>query len=134
MSSSTLIIMCLIGIVISIAIGYKWGINMGVTAMAFAYIIGCFFMNLSVKAVVLLWPTRVFFQVMAITLFFGFGIVNGTMQAVANHLIYACRNRPWAITFALFSLGVILGIIAVAPPVSGAIMAVMLFTVAIPPD
>lgn len=132
MSSGGIIILCIIGIVISIAIGYKWGVNTGVVAMVCAYIIGCFFMNMRVREVILLWPIRTYFQVMSITLFFGFGVVNGTMQIVANKVVYACRERRWMLTFALFAVGILLGVIGCSPPVAGAILAVMMFTVAVP--
>ena len=83
--SSTAIIICLIGIALAIVLNYKFGVNMGVTGLAVAWIAGCIVMGLKVKDVVALWPNSVVFQLMSITLFFGFAVVNGTMQAIANH-------------------------------------------------
>lgn len=130
--STTAIVICLIGIVVAIALGYKFGINMGVTGLVFAYIVGCFIMNLKVKEVVALWPTSVVFQLMSITLFFGFAVVNGTMQAIADHLLYKVRNQTWMIAFAIFFIAVILGALGCPPPAANAICAVIGFSIGLP--
>lgn len=132
MSTTTIIIVCLLGIAVSIALGYKFGINMGVTGIAFAYIVGCFMMNLRVKEVVALWPTSTVFQLMSITLFFGFAVVNGTMQVIADHLLYKVRNQTWMIAFALFFIAIILGALGCPPPAANAIMAVIGFSIGLP--
>lgn len=113
--SSTAIIICLIGIALAIVLNYKFGVNMGVTGLAVAWIAGCIVMGLKVKDVVALWPNSVVFQLMSITLFFGFAVVNGTMQAIANHLLYKVRNQTWMIAFAIFFIGFILGALGCPP-------------------
>ncbi len=45
MSETTILLLCLAAIVISIAICFKTGINMGLIAMTFAFLIGCLFMG-----------------------------------------------------------------------------------------
>ncbi len=132
MSTTVIIVACLIGIAVAIALGYKFGVNMGVTGIAFAYIIGCFLMNMKVKEVVALWPNSVVFQLMSITLFFGYATVNGTMQAIADHLLYKVRNKTWMISFALFFIAIILGALGCPPPAANAIMAVIGFSVGLP--
>ena len=132
MSTTGIIIVCLIGFAVAIALGYKFGINMGVTGLVFAYIVGCFLMEMRVKEVVALWPTSTVFQLMSITLFFGFAVVNGTMQAIADHLLYAVRNQTWLISFALYFISIILGALGCPPPAANAIMAVIGFSVGLP--
>ena len=127
--SSTAIIICLIGIALAIALNYKFGVNMGVTGLAIAWIAGCIVMGLKVKDVVALWPNSVVFQLMSITLFFGFAVVNGTMQAIADHLLYKVRNQTWLIAFAIFFIGFILGALGCPPPAANAICAVIGFSV-----
>lgn len=129
MSTTAIIVVCLLGIVVAIALGYKFGINMGVTGIAFAYIVGCFMMQMRVKEVVALWPTSTVFQLMSITLFFGFATVNGTMKAIADHLLYAVRNQTWLISYAIFIIAFVLGALGCAPPAANAIMAVIGFSV-----
>lgn len=132
MSASVIITVCMLGIVIAIALGYKFGVNMGITGIVFAYIVGCFMMGMKVKDVVALWPTSVAFQLMSITLFFGFAVTNGTMQTVANHLLYAVRNQTWMIAFAIYFIAIILGALGCPPPAANAIMAVIGFSIGLP--
>ena len=132
MSTSVIIVVCLVGIAVAIALGYKFGINMGITGLVFAYIVGCFMMGLRVREVVALWPTSTMFQLMSITLFFGFSVVNGTMQKVADHLLYKVRNQTWMIAFAIFFIAIILGALGCPPPAANAIMAVIGFSIGLP--
>ena len=132
MSSGAIVILCLAGVALSIILNYKLSLNMGISALAFAFIIGCLFMGMKVKEVIALFPTSIFFQVMCLSLFFGYGVVNGTMGAIADHMLYACRRRPWMFTFMLMFIGFLLGFVGCTPPAAGAIMAVMAFTIAIP--
>lgn len=132
MSSGAIVILCLAGVALSIILNYKLSLNMGLSALAFAFIIGCLFMGMKVKEVIALFPTSIFFQVMCLSLFFGYGVVNGTMGAIADHMLYACRKRPWMFTFMLMFTGFLLGFVGCTPPAAGAIMAVMAFTIAIP--
>lgn len=130
--SSSAIIVCLIGIVVAIALGYKFNVNMGVTGMVFAWIVGCLMMGMKVKEVVALWPNSVIFQLLSITLFFGFACCNGTMQAVADHLLYAVRNQSWMIGLAIYFIAIVLGAIGCPPPAANAIMAVIGFSIGLP--
>ena len=80
--NGTIVILCLIGVALAIFLSYKFNLQMGVSAMVFAFIIGVLFMGLRVKNVIAMFPTSVFFQVMSLSLFFGVGVVNGRMKAV----------------------------------------------------
>ena len=130
--SSTAIIICLIGIALAIVLNYKFGVNMGVTGLAVAWIAGCIVMGLKVKDVVALWPNSVVFQLMSITLFFCFAVVNGTMPALPNHLLYKVRNQTRMIAFAIFFIGLVLGALGCPPPAANAICAVIGFSVGLP--
>ena len=105
---------------------------MGVSAAVFAFIIGVLFMGMRVKEVVALFPTSIVFQLLALSLFFNYGVVNGTMEAIAKKMLYASRKRPYMIVFALMVVGFALGIFGCVPPAAGAIMAVMGFSIAVP--
>lgn len=130
--SGSAIIICLVGIVVAIALGYKFNVNMGVTGLVFAWVVGSLMMGLKVKEVVALWPNAVVFQLMSITLFFGFACCNGTMQAVADHLLYAVRNQSWLIGIAIYFIAIILGAMGCPPPAANAIMAVIGFSIGLP--
>lgn len=130
--NGSIVIMCLVGVALAIFLTYKFNLQMGVSSMVFAFIIGVLFMGLRVKNVIAMFPTSVFFQVLSLSLFFGVGVVNGTMEAVANKMLYATRKRPYMLVFMLMIIGFALGMLGCVPPAAGAILAVMSFTIAVP--
>ena len=89
-------------IVISVALGYKTKINIGLFAIAFAYLIGCFGMGLSPSDIINMWPLKIFFIIFSVCLFYSFATVNGTLEKLAEHLIYHCRKMPQLLPFAVF--------------------------------
>lgn len=89
-------------IVVAVALGYKTKINIGLFAIAFAYLIGCFGMGLSPSEVIGLWPLKIFFVIFSVCLFYSFATVNGTLEKLAEHLIYRCRSVPQLLPFAVF--------------------------------
>lgn len=91
-----------IAIAVSIALGYKTKINTGFFAIAFAYIIGCFFLNLKSSEVIKMWPISIFFVIFAVSLFYNFALVNGTLEKLSVHLLHSCRRFPQILPFAIF--------------------------------
>lgn len=89
-------------IIISIALGYKLKINTGFFAMGFAYIIGCFILDLKPAQVIAMWPVRIFYTIFAVSLFYNFAMVNGTLEKLSQHLIYATRKVPYLLPLAIF--------------------------------
>lgn len=95
-------------IALSIFLGSKFKINIGIIAIAFAYIIACFFMNKSTVELISYWPVRSTFLQIGVGFFYGFAIVNGTMDKLSRKLIYPFRNKPKLIPFAIFFICAIL--------------------------
>jgi di/tricarboxylate transporter len=89
-------------IVVAVALGYKTKINIGLFAIAFAYLIGCFGMGLSPSEIISMWPLKIFFIIFSVCLFYSFATVNGTLEKLAEHLIYRCRHVPQLLPFAVF--------------------------------
>lgn len=89
-------------IVVAVALGYKTKINIGLFAIAFAYLIGCFGMGLSPSEVIGMWPVKIFFIIFSVCLFYSFATVNGTLEKLSEHLIYRCRSVPQLLPFAVF--------------------------------
>lgn len=89
-------------IVVAVALGYKTRINIGLFAIAFAYLIGCFGMGLSPSEIIGMWPLKIFFVIFSVCLFYSFATVNGTLEKLAEHLIYQCRTVPQLLPFAVF--------------------------------
>ncbi|AZV57475.1 SLC13 family permease [Clostridium sp. AWRP] len=97
-----------LAIAISIALGYKTNINTGFFAIAFAYIIGCFVLNLKASAIIAMWPISIFFVIFAVSLFYNFALVNGTLEKLSQHLLYGCRKAPKLLPFAVFFAAVLI--------------------------
>nr|WP_312973125.1 SLC13 family permease [Pseudomonas sp.] len=98
----SIIVVAAIVVVVAVALGYKTKINIGLFAIAFAYLIGCFGMGLSPSDVIGMWPLKIFFIIFSVCLFYSFATVNGTLEKLAEHLIYHCRKMPQLLPFAVF--------------------------------
>lgn len=92
----------LMALAVSIGLGYKTKINIGFFTIAFAYLIGCFGMGLKPSEVIELWPVKIFFIILSVTLFYNFALANGALEKLANHLLYKCRKFPQFLPLAIF--------------------------------
>lgn len=92
----------LMALAISIGLGYKTKINIGFFTIAFAYLLGCFGMGLKPSEVIELWPVKIFFIILSVTLFYNFALANGALEKLASHLLYKCRKFPQFLPLAIF--------------------------------
>ncbi|WP_372843070.1 SLC13 family permease [Psychrobacter sp.] len=98
----------LAAIVICIILGYTTKINIGLFAIAFSYLIGCFGMGMKAQEVIELWPLKIFFVIFAVTLFYNFPLANGALEKLSNHLIYKCRHFPAFLPLVIFLVATII--------------------------
>lgn len=131
MDVGVLLILVIVGIVVSIVASYTMNINPGVIALAFAYLIGCFGLDMSVRDLVSYWPTSIVFRLMALTMFFSFAVQNGTLKRLADNFLYLCRNRRWVIPIGIYVMAFAICACGSAPPVGNSIMAVISFSIAV---
>lgn len=92
----------LMALAVSIGLGYKTKINIGFFTIAFTYLIGCFGMGLKPSEVIELWPVKIFFIILSVTLFYNFALANGALEKLASHLLYKCRKFPQFLPLAIF--------------------------------
>ncbi|EMB5672654.1 SLC13 family permease [Acinetobacter baumannii] len=92
----------LMALAVSIGLGYKTKINIGFFTIAFAYLIGCFGMGHKPSEVIELWPVKIFFIILSVTLFYNFALANGALEKLASHLLYKCRKFPQFLPLAIF--------------------------------
>ncbi|ECR1835553.1 SLC13 family permease [Campylobacter jejuni] len=95
-------------IIVAIILGYITRHNVGIFAMIFAYIIGAFFMDLAPKKIIAFWPISIFFVIFAVSLFYNFATVNGTLEKLAGHLMYRFANHPYLPPFVIFVVSAII--------------------------
>ena len=99
-----LTLLILLAILASIGVGYWFNVNTGLLAIVFAYFLSVTTPGTTLNELISLWPTKLFLIIFGVTFFFGFAIANGTLEQIANRVVYATRNRPAAIPFALYGL------------------------------
>lgn len=90
-----------LAMIMAVVLGYLTRINIGLFAIAFAYLLGSFGMGLSPSEVIEMWPLRIFFVIFSVCLFYSFAMVNGTLERLAERLLYRCRNMPWVLPYAV---------------------------------
>lgn len=95
-------ILILCAIILAIALGYRTKINTGFFGIVFAYIIGTFYLGIKPGDIIKMWPISIFFVILAISLFYNFAMTNGTLEKLAQHMLYRTRKVPKLLPFAIF--------------------------------
>lgn len=88
-------ILIILAIILAIYLGERFDINTGLVALAFAYVIGCFVLKMSIDDLLKTFPTKLFLVIFTLALFFNFAVVNGTLEKIAHLLLYRfqkCTN------------------------------------------
>lgn len=130
MSTGLICILVLLAFILSIAIGNLKNVNIGVLAFAFSLIIGCCFSGMKLNTIISLWPVNTFFMLMAITLFYGFAVENGTLKLISDTLLYVCRNAGWAVPFVIFLIGFLVSAAGAGSPATCAVLAPLAMAIA----
>lgn len=103
------ILLSIAAIVATLVIGFKKKINIGLVGTVFAFVIGCFFCDLSPRQVYGFLPVNVLFKVVPITLFYGYALENGTLYKLVDKVLFVMSRWIWFIPCATFILCVLLG-------------------------
>lgn len=101
--------LCIIAIVVSIFVGWKFKFNTGIIAMAFAFLIGIFVMGMKASQVIGYWPTTIVFYLLSIALFFNYATENGTMNVLGQKLLHAMGGNAKLVPFAIALVSAIVG-------------------------
>lgn len=114
--NTTIIILGFIAIAVSVIWGTKFKTNVGIAAIVFAFILGLFGVGMKASDIYAFWPARTTVQLIIVTAFFGFAVENGTINYIAEQVIYRTRRIPWAIPIVYLLLNFALSVIGVSPP------------------
>jgi len=101
--------LCIIAIVVSIFLGWKFKFNTGIIAMGFAFVIGICVMNMKASAIIAFWPTTIVFYLLSIALFFNYATENGTMNVLGQKLLHAMGGNAKLVPFAVAAVSAIVG-------------------------
>ena len=88
MTATVGLIVFMLAIVISIILGTKLKMNIGMVALAFTFLIGVTLSGLSGRSVSGLFPTNIFVTQLVATFFYGFASLNGAFNGIADRIIY----------------------------------------------
>jgi di/tricarboxylate transporter len=96
-------------VILTIGLSFATQINAGLFGMAFSYIIGTFVLGNSPSALINMWPIRICFMLISLSLFYNFANLNGTLEKIGLKILWLFRGAPYlwpiAIAVAAFSIG-----------------------------
>ena len=105
-------ILSLIALLIAIALSMATKLNVGVAAMAFAWLIGTFAAGWKAEQVAAGFPSSLFLTLTGVTLLFALAETNGTLDRLAHRAVGLARGQArllpvllFAVAFALSSIG-----------------------------
>jgi di/tricarboxylate transporter len=117
-------------LIIAITLSMVTSVNVGVVAMAMAWIVGVYLGGMPVAKVVANFPIDLLINLVGITLLFGMANNNGTLGRIAARAVRACRGNAGAIPIMLFFIALGLSSIGPGNIATTAIMAPMAMAVA----
>jgi len=98
---------------IAIVVSCFTRLNVGVLAVAFAWIVGVYFGGMRLDEVVAGFPIQLFLTLVGVTMLFTQAQLNGTLDQVAQRSVRLCRGNTGLIPVTFFLLG--LGIASLGP-------------------
>jgi di/tricarboxylate transporter len=101
-------ILSLIALLVAIALSMASKLNVGVLAMAFAWLIGTYVADWRVEQVAAGFPSSLFLTLTGVTLLFALAETNGTLERMAHRAVGLARGRTRLIPILLFVIAFIL--------------------------
>jgi di/tricarboxylate transporter len=102
------VFICAAAIVMVILLGYFTKTNIGLWAIAASYLLGVFVLEMEPRDVVTLWPIKIFMMLFSVTFFYGYSVLNGSLEKLSLKIVYASRKKPWFIAIALFATAILI--------------------------
>ena len=103
----------LIALLTAIVVSCFSRLNVGILAIAFAWIVGVYFGGMSLGDVVAGFPVQLFLTLTGVTLLFTQAQLNGTLDKIAHQAVRVCRGNTGLIPVSFFFLGA--GIASLGP-------------------
>jgi len=100
---------CSLGaLVIVMLVSCTTQLNVGVLAIAFAWVVGVFIAGLTPREVLAAFPYDLFIILAGVTLLFTQAQLNGTLDRVAHHAVKLCRGNKGLMPVTFFVLGAVI--------------------------
>lgn len=101
-------ILSLVALLVAIALSMATKLNVGVLAMAFAWLIGTYVAEWRVEQVAAGFPSSLFLTLTGVTLLFSLAESNGTLEGLAKRAVGLARGRTRLIPILLFIIAFLL--------------------------
>lgn len=102
------VFICAAAIIAVILLGYFTKTNIGLWAIAASYILSVFVLEIKPRDIVTLWPIKIFMMLFSVTFFYGYSVLNGSLEKLSLKIVYASRKKPWFIAIALFAIAILI--------------------------
>lgn len=101
-------VLSLIALLVAIGLSMATKLNVGVLAMAFAWLIGTYVAGFKVEQVAAGFPSSLFLTLTGVTLLFALAESNGTLERLAHRAVGLARGRTKLIPMILFAIAFVL--------------------------
>ncbi|MBR0090286.1 MAG: hypothetical protein IJP92_01120 [Lachnospiraceae bacterium] len=102
---STSLIAFVIAVALAIFVSEKFKINIGLTGIFFAFVLGSCFGGMTPAGIIGMMPSSLFGLLLCITAFFGFINSTGCFDGVVGRIIWLGRGKPWLIPILCYVAG-----------------------------
>jgi len=127
----SLAVISVAALVLAIVLSCFTSINVGVFAVALAWVVGVYIGGIPVATVISGFPTALFMTLAGVTLLFTIAQCNGTLDRVAHHAVRICRGHRGVVPIMYFLLAAGLASIGPGNISTAALVAPMAMTTAI---
>ncbi len=103
-----LAVLSVAALVVAIVLSCVTQVNVGVVALAFAWIIGVYLGGMPIKAVIAGFPAELFLTLAGVTLLFAQAQVNGTLEQMGSRVIRLCRGNAGLLPISFFCFAALL--------------------------
>ncbi|MCA1584879.1 MAG: C4-dicarboxylate ABC transporter, partial [Acidobacteria bacterium] len=99
-----LAVLSVLALALAVIVSCVSRLNVGVLAVALAWIVGVYIGGLPVAAVMAGFPSQLFLTLAGVTLLFALAQSNGTLDRLTHHAVRVCRGNCGAIPVMFFVL------------------------------
>jgi di/tricarboxylate transporter len=110
-------------LVLAVGLSFTTAINVGILAMAMAWIIGVYMGGMSVGTVLEGYPTTLLVTLVGVTLLFSIAQSNGTLSRMTGRAVGLCRGQVGLLPFMFFLLGLVVATIGPGGTPTSALLA-----------
>jgi di/tricarboxylate transporter len=104
----SLAVLSVCALALAVAVSCVSRLNVGVLAVALAWIVGVYAGGLPVNTVMAGFPTQLFLTLVGVTLLFAMAQANGTLERLTHHAVRICRGNRGLIPIMFFVLSAVL--------------------------